>query len=107
MSREYTRGEIIRLIRDCKANPMGRIVPPGGHLGFDDRPAAIWIRWFRERITATITGKMPPRGAGGKARRRAERIADAKADCRWCGTLTGSRNKRYCDVGCYRAFNNL
>lgn len=67
--------------------------------------SAEWLAWFRRCLMAKINRGLPPVGRGSKSKRRAERMADDAAECKWCGTRTGKRYRRFCCVSCARSYN--
>ena len=104
----YSVRQLLRYHAHCKANPSRRVLPPGGRAGWDDMSAAEWSRWFMECLMlkcsrGTDAAKIVV-GNGNNWKRRHRELADAKAECRWCGSTTGSVNRRFCDMSCARAF---
>jgi hypothetical protein len=100
----YTAGQLLRYHAYCRANPAGAVLHPGGRAGWDDMTVAVWLRWFWSCLETKINHTAPLSvGKGRKAKRRVERLADARAECGWCGTKTGSSRKRFCCADCQRS----
>lgn len=100
----YSARQLIRYHAHCRANPAGRVLPPGGRAGWDDMTCADWLAWFRSCVVAKATRGALATGKGNRAAKRLRSLADQKADCRWCGQKTGSTQKRFCDRSCAAAY---
>lgn len=100
--RRYTAGQLVRLAKMCKTESLKLTVEDWA--GDTVYTSQSWLAWFFEKLTQKINRNEPARGKGNAARRRAEAIADRKAECKWCGSPTGQRNRRFCDPGCARAY---
>ncbi len=102
----YSARQLISYYAHCRANPDGLVLPPGGHAGWDDMTAEAWLDWFRFCLQDKIGRGTKGCGKGNAARKRIERLADAKAECKWCGTPTGHRHKGLCSPECGRSYNS-
>ncbi len=96
----YSARQLVRYYRHCIANPEGRVLPPGGRAGWDDMSAADWLRWFRSCLMTKAMRGTESTGKGNRAAKRIQAIADAKAECKWCGQKTGSARERFCSRDC-------
>ncbi len=47
----------------------------------------------------------PTRGKGNRAKRRMKALADARAECKWCGSPTGKASRPFCDTSCAHSYN--
>lgn len=104
MSLGYSASQLLRYHSWARANPDGRILPPGGRKGWDDMSVSEWLAWFWERLTAKINRGLPAFGKGNRAAKRLGILRDAKAECKWCGEKTGSAAKRFCCDDCARSY---
>lgn len=102
----YTARQLLRYHAHCRANPTGKVLPPGGRAGWDDMSAAEWLAWFATCLERKITRGTEGRGKGNRANRRLQAIADQRAECRWCGTRTGKSTKHFCLADCARAWRS-
>lgn len=100
----YSARQLVSYYRYCVANPDGRVLPPGGKASWDDMSAADWLAWFRRCLMAKVMRGTEAYGGGNRAGRRIQAIADAKAECKWCGQKTGSARKRFCDADCATSY---
>lgn len=69
------------------------------------RTASEWFDWFYTRLTEKINRRNPARGKGNRAKRRMKALADARAECKWCGQPTGKASRHFCDTSCAHSYN--
>lgn len=102
MSFGYSVGQLLKYHRHCAtAAPESELLPPGGRAGWDNMSVASWLEWFTDCLTAKINRTLNlSSGKGNRAKKRADALADARKECKWCGQKTGKRNQDFCCVDC-------
>ncbi len=104
----YSPRQLVSYYRYCRANPEGHVLPPGGQRHWDDMPAAKWLSWFRAcpmtKCSRGTGGALFQFGKGSGAKRRAAKLLDGRAECKWCGQKTGAAGRKFCCVDCQRAY---
>ena len=86
--------------RQSFQDPRGWMGPKTGAEIVSEYRRMIADRWAARTMSQHTYGK------GNAANRRVQAIRDRHAECKWCGSRTGSAQKRFCDVSCARSYAN-
>ncbi len=84
--------------RQSFQDPRGWLGPKTGAEIVQEYRRMIAERWAERTMAQHTIGK------GSKAQRRVQHIRNRQAECKGCGSKTGSVSKRFCDVSCARAY---
>lgn len=100
----FTVGQLLKMHALAKAEPETVFEVRG--FAMPAYTGRTWLQWFRVKLAEKMNRNAPSTGKGNRAAKRIAAIRDAKAECKWCGQLTGSTGKRFCEPSCARAYNS-
>lgn len=99
--------QYLAALRTAQENPQAKFRhsfrDPRGWLGRSYTGAQIVAEHF-DTLRDRWASWYPERGRGNRALKRLQAILDAKAECKWCGHLTGATNRQFCCHSCASAY---
>ena len=105
--RQVTPAVYLNALRVAQANPSQpfreSFQDPTGWMG--GHTGASIVQEHRKMLERRWSGWHVHNGKGNRAKKRAQELADKRAECKWCGTPTGSARKAFCCPTCARSYN--
>lgn len=106
--RRLSPAKYLTALRLAMANPTQRFRhsfrDPTGWLGRSYSGLDI-VKEHWDMIAARWASWNANTGNGNRAKKRAQKIADKHATCKWCGQLTGATVKKFCDASCATSYS--